>query len=451
MTETLQPSGAPGPTYQQLLLSDPGPVAESLRRCQPYPVDMVEVPKGRYLDREFHELEKELLWRRVWQVACREEELSEVGSCTTYDICDDSLVLVRAAEGEGGIRAYRNACLHRGRRLCDGPSHLEALRCQFHGFTWSLTGELARLPTPWDFPHVEPADWKLPQVLVGTWGGFVFVNFDETAAPLEDFIGELPALFDRWPLEQRYMSAWVQKEFRANWKIAQEAFMEGFHIASTHPQALASQDEANTQVDVFGNVARAVVAAAVPSTTLRWSPTEQDILDSMVDRRMDEEPDRQVSSGTSARVAASELMRTRLRRELGSTVDALAVAELLDSIYFTLFPNFHPWGGYSELCYRFRPNGDDHRSSIMDVMVLSPFSETRPAPATPLRLGPDASWMEATKQLGPLARILDQDDLNIEAIAQGLAATTKESLTLSVTQEAKIRHFHDLLSQWVAR
>src|ERR1700728_2603783 len=73
------------------------------------------IPKDEYCSREFAELERKYVWPRVWQVACRQEELPNVGSYVTYDILDDSIIVVRTSSTE--IKAYNNACLHRGRRL----------------------------------------------------------------------------------------------------------------------------------------------------------------------------------------------------------------------------------------------------------------------------------------------------------------------------------------------
>jgi phenylpropionate dioxygenase-like ring-hydroxylating dioxygenase large terminal subunit len=72
------------------------------------------VPVSRYTSREYHELEREHLWRRLWQMASRQEHIPEVGSYVRYDIAGDSYLVVRTRDG---IKAYVNACLHRGRAL----------------------------------------------------------------------------------------------------------------------------------------------------------------------------------------------------------------------------------------------------------------------------------------------------------------------------------------------
>src|SRR5262245_29001138 len=159
-------------------------------------------------------------------MACREEEIPAVGDHVVYEIANLSVLVVRAAPDS--IRAYHNVCLHRGRLLKERDGNSRELRCLFHGFTWSLDGKLAHVPCAWDFPHVDAEKFALPELRVGTWGGFVFVNMDPACAPLSEFLVGLDRHFERWPLERRYKQAHVAKRMRANWKVVQEAFMEAY-------------------------------------------------------------------------------------------------------------------------------------------------------------------------------------------------------------------------------
>ena len=86
-------------------------------------------------------------------------------------------------------------------------------------------------------------------------------------------------------------------------------------------------------------------------------------------------------------------MARRRRRQ----VDEWSDAEFIDNIDYTLFPNFHPWGAYNRIVYRFRPNGDNHREAIMEVFLLAPFKGERPMPAKTTYLGPDDSWTDGTR------------------------------------------------------
>ncbi len=456
MTMTARPADAvpgsarsPGPSYQDLLDADSRPenVPVTLRWQRNEHLGSTDIPRRRYVDRDYHELEKERLWKKVWQMACREEDIPEVGDTLVYDICDLSILVVRCAPQE--IRAFFNACLHRGRQLKERDGNNAELRCAFHGYCWNLDGSLKQIPCAWDFPHVDPADWNLPAVQVGTWGGFVFVNLDPHAETLDAFVGDLGEHFTKWPLEQRYKSVHVAKVFPANWKVVQEAFMEAFHVVATHPQLLAGIGDTNSQYDWHGNYSRAITPNGTPSPHIAFEPSQQEMFDAMSDRRLDEEPFVELGADDTARSTAGNGGRFRMAGVLGPRADELSDAELADSIYFTLFPNLHPWGSYNRITYRFRPYGDRHDMSIMECMFLDPWpaGQDKP-PAVPIHwLGQDDDWTDAP-ELGMLARVFNQDSFNLPKVQKGLASLRKD-ITLANYQETKIRHFHHLLTHYI--
>ena len=431
-------------TYQDLLDRDTQRVPDVLRWQSPADLPVVRVPIERYTSRAFHELEVERLWRRVWQMACREEELAEIGDHVVYEIAGDSLLIVRSAAGE--IRAFHNACLHRGRTLRDCDGRVGELRCPFHGWTWALDGSLKRIPAAWDFPHVEPERFRLPEARVGTWGGFVFVNLDPDCAPLERHLGDLSSHFEPWPLELRYKEAHVAKRLPCNWKVAQEAFMEAYHVGATHPQLLPGIGDVNSQYDVWGNFSRAITANMTPSPLLAWAPNEQDMLDSFFSRSIDSEPVFRAPPGLTARQTLAAGARAALQGTVAGAQE-LSDAELADSFYYTVFPNFHPWGAYNRIVYRFRPDGGpDH--CLMEVIYLAPFSGERPKPAAVHRLGDDEDWTRAP-ELGFLTRVFNQDTYNLGRVQRGLHAARHSHVTFARYQETKIRHFHALLERWL--
>ena len=439
---------SPGPTYQDLLDTDTHEVPAVLRLESPRFFTDADLAAERYTSREFHEREIEKVWLKVWQFACREEQIPEVGDHVVYDITRYSFIVVRTAPDE--IRAYVNTCLHRGRRICDYGGRSAELRCPYHGFAWSLDGSLKHVPASWDFPHVEADEFCLPEAKVGTWAGFVFINPDPAAEPFEDFLGDFPTHFEHLNLGDRYIQGHVSRTIRCNWKITQEAFSEAFHANTTHPQTLPYLGDVNSQYDVFGNFSRAVTPGGVSSPLLDWQPTEQQIIDYMMDTRVDEEPGLVVPEGETARATSANSAREHWRPVMGDTADDLCDAEFIDNIYYTLFPNFHPWGGMNRIVYRFRPNGDDHRSSIMEVFLLAPFSGDRPEPATTTFLGPDDDWTDAP-ELGLLAKVFNQDTFNMARVQLGLEGAVKPGVTLGNYQETKIRHVHTMLDEYMDR
>jgi nitrite reductase/ring-hydroxylating ferredoxin subunit len=173
-------AGTEAGLYQALLDTDsiaPPPVfriQSPLRDDGP-----VRVPASRYTTAEFHRLEVEKIWKKAWQMACREEDIPEVGDHVVYDIVGISVLVTRSAPDT--ISAHHNVCRHRGRTLKDFPGRDTEYRCPFHGFAWNLDGSFKHAPCSWDFDHVDFDDFDLPPVRVDTWGGFVFVNPTPTA------------------------------------------------------------------------------------------------------------------------------------------------------------------------------------------------------------------------------------------------------------------------------
>ena len=438
-----------GLSWYDLVLDDEHPAPEDLRAPQHYPASAAEIPIERYISREWHLLEREHLWRRVWQMACREEHLPEVGSYVVYEIAGDSYIVVRTRDG---IRAYVNACLHRGRALKDYDGRCSEFRCPFHGFTWRLNGTLRWTPAPDEFPSVaaDRASWDLPEAKVGTWAGFVFINPDPDAAPLQEFLGPMAEQFTRWDFEHRYLQAHVAKLLRCNWKVAQEAFDEGLHVGGTHPQSAPYVGDSNGAVDVDGYFARQISPSGTPIDDLPVEPAEVEILRRMLDVREGEDLPIPFSQQTTARDSMAIAARERWRTVLGAAVDQISDAELVDHWNYAVFPNFHPWGAFNRIVYRFRPNGDRHDECIFEVMFLTPYVGEKPPTAPITWLGFDDPWSKAS-ELQTLALVMEQDSFNMEKVQRGLQTTRRPYVTMASFQEGMIRWRHDLLTEWVEK
>ncbi|MEM1230715.1 MAG: SRPBCC family protein, partial [Pseudomonadota bacterium] len=290
-------------------------------------------------------------------------------------------------------------------------------------------------------------DFDLTPVQCDSWGGWVFINMDMDAAPLAEFIGDLPAHFECWEPENRYIEAHVAKVMPCNWKLAQEAFMEAFHVITTHPQILAGIGDENSQYDAWGNLSRAITPNGTPSPHLRYAPDEQELLDAVMMKDLDAEPAFEVPEGATARSMLAAVARQNLTGVVSEQA-SLSDACLNDSIYYTLFPNFHPWGGYSRIVYRFRPYRNHYNKSVMECYFLSPFSGERPAPAPVHWLGEEDDWTQAP-ELGRLAKVFQQDTFNLPKVQEGLEAAQYDEVVLANYQETKLRHFHHTLKQYL--
>ncbi|MDX1580670.1 MAG: aromatic ring-hydroxylating dioxygenase subunit alpha, partial [Alphaproteobacteria bacterium] len=435
-------------SVQDILQSEKNPVPESLQRVTYRYMGSEDLPTERWTSQEFHDLEMEKIWSKVWQMACREEEIPEVGDYIVYDIGDYSFIVTRVADDD--IRAYYNACLHRGTQLraSGTEGNVPQFRCPFHGWTWNLDGSLAEIPCEWDFPHVKAEEFNLPQVRAETWGGFVFINMDENAEPLLDFLGDIVDEFEPWGYEDKVKIAHVMKRVDMNWKVGVEAFIESYHVVATHPQIMPSTADANTQYDVDpeANFNRMITAMGVPSPHLGEIP-EQKIVDAMTGRsyRLGVEFDEfKVPEGQTARQFMAELRRQAIAEQFNQDYSHSTDSEMLDAIQYWVFPNFFPWGGYgTNIVYRFRPEGNNPDSAWLEVMLIADYDKSKPKPEpAPLRiLGEDEDWDQAEDLIGGLAPVFQQDMQNMPRVQKGMK-TLKKGITLGNYQESRVRHLH---------
>jgi phenylpropionate dioxygenase-like ring-hydroxylating dioxygenase large terminal subunit len=217
------------------------------------------VPKTRYLDPEFLRLELDKLFPRTWQVACRVEELPGVGCFVEYEIGSHSILVVR--EARDSIRAYYNACRHRGTRLARGRGRVGSLICPFHGWRWNLDGSIRLVLDREEFVPRSDDDLGLVRVRAEQWGGFVFVNMDPDAAPLLDYLDPIPRIFAPFHYENMRIQWQKGVILPCNWKTALDGFLEAYHVAGTHPQ-LFRLDKSNTNIASMKELDNRV-----------WSPT----------------------------------------------------------------------------------------------------------------------------------------------------------------------------------
>ncbi|MBI1251111.1 MAG: Rieske 2Fe-2S domain-containing protein [Alphaproteobacteria bacterium] len=441
------PLGRPEPTVQDLLAQERVDVPWQLKEAPFHDIGVAGAPAAEYVSRAFFDREMTHLWGRAWQMACREDEIPNAGDHVLYEIGARSYIIVRG--DDGAIRALRNVCLHRGRRLRDCAGRAAAFRCPFHGFTWSLDGALKETPTPWDFPHVNADNFALPQARVGTWGGFVFVCFDPAAPPLDAYLEDIPEIFARWPMEQRFTAAHVTRPLPCNWKVALEAFVESFHVTDTHPQAATYIGDFHTQYDVWEgkrHYSRMISPRGIASPSA-GAISADEILQSS-------EPGGatlRVPEGSTPRREMAERRRAQVRDVLGPDLAKLTDSEAVDTIQYWIFPNLVLWWGHAApIVYRFRPLGDDPERALMDVYLMpqAPHDAPRPKPAATTHLTADQPWAVA-KELGGLGAVFDQDVGNFAALQAGLRAIGDEPTTLARYQENRIRYFHKVLREYL--
>jgi nitrite reductase/ring-hydroxylating ferredoxin subunit len=444
---------APGRSVGETLRADRRPPPAPLLEERFEFLGDEDIPFDRYTSREFFEREIQQMWPRVWQWACREEHLPEVGDNYVYEVGPWSVIVVRS--GADRVQAFLNTCPHRGTKLLggEGAGYCPAFTCPFHGWSFELDGSVRNIPGRWDFPHVDASTHRLQEVGCERWGGFVFVNLDPEATPLRDQLDVLPEHFAHFPLEQRRITLHVQKILPANWKAAQEAFMEAYHNFETHD----SPNGANAQYDLFGKyVSRFIhnIGSYSPESLSdypgdKWRNPPLSEAELLWQLGAATAGDTEVPEGESARAIAAEYRRERMSARLGVDLSDCSDSLMLDSIEYHLFPNMFLFPGITiPMVYRFRPYGNDVDRSIFDLLWLEPKpegSESLPPPE-PIRLEIEQSYTEV-EALGWLGRVYDEDTGNLQLQQEGFKTSRKAGITLGNYQEARIRRVHMTLDE----
>jgi nitrite reductase/ring-hydroxylating ferredoxin subunit len=447
----------PAITTQEIIAQDKVPAPAWVRSESYEFLGDEDISRDRYIDPEFARKEYERLWTRTWQFACREEHIPEVGDYYVYDIGRYSFIVTRVAPDE--IRAYYNACLHRGTKLRASGSEGSAreFQCSFHGWSWNIDGTNKRVVCPWDFPHVDRDKLKLPQARVETLGGFVWINMDENAPSLADYLGpEALAHIKAWKLEDRYVSSHVVKSYPANWKLSIEAFMEAYHVPHTHPQVCPANGDLNSQYDVYSeHVDRFIAPQGVPSPFHEGRYSEQEVLDqcTMGDSSVVGEDRPKVPEGGTARQVMADMYREMFEAATNTDLSGISDSEIIDCFSYTIFPNTFLFPGISlPMAYRFRPNPKNHRETQFEIFFLRPVPKdgVRPDPAEPEYLSAEQSFTEAASMDPGFGHIMDQDTDNLHAQQEGLEASIKPGITLGNYQEIRVRNFERTIDRYMA-
>jgi nitrite reductase/ring-hydroxylating ferredoxin subunit len=419
------------------------------------------VAKERYVSQEFFDLEMERLWPRVWQVACREEEIPSRGDFIEYVIGDQSVLVVR--DGEDSIKAFYNTCLHRGTRLAAGRGSFTDgdIRCRYHAWRYSLDGRLTEVVDAAEFCGM-PSGLGLREMRAERFGGFVFINMDEDAEPLLEFLEPLPELLAPYHLEGMRFTGYRTTILPANWKVALDAFNEGYHVQGTHPQILAWSDDvsmAYEQFETHAHYGRLPNARRQlrPSPRLGLRDDEIDewaILSSLVSglgglfyREEAELVETLRSEGLPEGMTLLEAYqdrRAQLLTSRGLDVSGFELDQITsaDDIYW--FPNMvGPIYPGTAILFRVRPNGLDPHSAVHDLWTLQWPDPDRPPPRREPQLYPD--WTEKDWGL-----VTNQDFANMEHVQAGMRSRGCTGLRFNPRQESNILHMHRVIDRYLA-
>jgi nitrite reductase/ring-hydroxylating ferredoxin subunit len=439
---------------------------EDLSEPLTYPVEA-------FISAEYAKAEADRLWAKVWQMAGRVEEIPEVGNFISYEIGDESILIVRAAPDT--LKAFYNVCPHRGRRLVDTPAgqnracgKKQRFVCGFHGWTYNLEGKNTFV--------LDPQDWKgalteertsLAEVKVDSWGGWIYINMDPESVSLREYLEPAASILDPFEFEKMRFKwrQWVI--YPSNWKTALEAFMEPYHVQGTHPQLLkygeyyayskayglhgvsgfderdpALKMKASSTITRAGKGSDARVSIYELQnevyTTVNYASTT-DTLVNAAKRLVDELPEGTPPQEVIKHWLASARADDAARGVIWPTITPGQMSEA--GLAWHLFPNLSLLQGVTfALCYRSRPYGEDPNQCIFEAYAIERY---------PKGQEPKTEWVYAEPTAEKWGSVLAQDYSNMRWVQKGIKSRGFRGPQPNPHQERKVTNFHRNLAKFM--
>ena len=364
-----------------------------------------DLPAARYTSPDYFALEMAYVFRKSWLFAGHIDEIPEPGCYMRWHNAGDPIVIVHGMDGV--VRAFYNTCRHRGAPVVTADrGKASRLMCGYHNWTYKTDGTLVGVPEKQDFPpDFDLSCRSLLPVRCERLGNVIFVNFDEGAMPLKEWMGPLWDEWAEFAFDRIRLAARHSFDLQCNWKIAMEANMEVYHVPFIHPNTVAPLVDSRRNVNTLYPNGHARMLAPAPRTTNREHV-----------RAIDSPP------GWQQIETVGELGRTATQS-------------------YTLFPNWvSPLSNYFVPPLVFWPTSLTTTRLELVTMAL----DWGDAPAPDLWTVPDAS-QPGGRQMSPI--ILEDTQFG-EAIQQSVQSAAFRSVPLSY-QEARIYAFHQSLDRMI--
>lgn len=416
----------------------------------------------RYYSQEFAQKEWDMMWTKIWHIAGRRADMPEAGDFVTHNFMRESVICIR--QKDGSARAFYNACAHRGMRMVDGISSVDALSCPYHGWRYGLDGKVIHAQdADTDFPQGSPCGkLGLKELRCEEWGGFVWYTMDDNAPSLHDYLYPMMELYQNYPMDTAVRVAWYRIEINANWKFVTDNFSESYHTRTAHPQVppWIDQDVESARHEMWPNGLGRTVQPMRPSLTDRPASGRHEMFEGIL-RSWDIDPaqyssyDEFVLQGWKDLKAAKK----RLWKERGYRhYEHLSDEEITDSPHTVMFPNvtisFLP---DNLIFFRSEPHKDDPEKCYFDLWCMAfPVDGQDEVHAIMAGMKPLKEAAECEHRVFDGGRgvpelageIVYQDMELSEAMQAGMHSRGYQDAYVAA-QETRVRFFHEVLNDWL--
>ena len=204
-------------------------------------------------------IERDKIFRRVWQLVgtvhqpCGSTDsrktIADPETFFTAEVAGEPVIVVR--DKQGVLRAFSNVCRHRAGPIALGSGCKNVLRCQYHGWTYTLDGKLIGTPDVDGVEFFDRSTMGMVPLRLETWEDFIFVNFDSNAEPLTAFLGDIPNQARGFSFAGLHSAERRDYVIDCNWKVYVDNYLEGYHIPIAHPGLMKEIDYAHYRTDTF--------------------------------------------------------------------------------------------------------------------------------------------------------------------------------------------------------
>ncbi|MHC9293169.1 aromatic ring-hydroxylating oxygenase subunit alpha [Mycobacterium sp. LTG2003] len=404
------------------------------------------IPAERYCSPAFAALEVQRMWPRVWQVACTVDHVAAPGDYFEYRCGPYSILIVHGEDGM--LRAFQNACRHRGNTLCAGAgSDLRELKCGYHGWTWDLTGALKRIPNRKGFGAVHMSDFPLIAAKVDTWERLVFVNLDAGAIPLLEYLEAVPRDIAWCGLDDFRCYATMTIDVDANWKTIADGYSETYHVQTLHPELHRCMDDVYAPQSIWGRTGKSESMYGVPSPQLKDALTDEEVWAAYVSTQgalMGLEDGTPFPPETQPGQSVADVIADRIREfAAGRGVDLswADTDQMMRLHQYNVFPNMTMLATADHLTVMTALPGTDpdHGQLVMTLMTRMPPGSPRTRPA-------DVRLSAADAHPG---LVMSQDITVLAGLQRGLHQPGFTHLVLS-NEERRIINMHRNLERYLS-
>ena len=418
----------------------------------------------RYTSRDFMEKEWDMLWTQCWLFAGIRSDLKEPGDFFIYDIGRESIIVTLNENLE--VSAFYNTCQHRGNKILTiNSGWVKQLSCPYHGWTYSLKGELIKIPDEELFDEgICKKEKSLKEVNVEVWAGLIFINMSDQPAPLKTFLGSILEQLSPYHFENMVLVKHQSVTLDTNWKTARDNFLEQYHVDFIHPQHASFVDccDAQNYLWPFGH-SHTWVESPVMNPRYPMPDTPPEYMTQYL-KGLDLDPNDFIGKVPEIRRAVQKQKRI-VGERLGFDYSELTDEQLSDVFQYDIFPNIF-MTVHAERLWIFGPrphSSDPNKCIFTKFSLMIPEDKIRDEDKG-LELLPGSyeynysderieheifTRQDVVEGRNSMTPTIDQDIYYLNDMQAGMHSRGFDKAVLS-SDEKRVQHFHDWVDNWLS-